>query len=442
MSASKENRTFRIFNSIDRLNKENSFKTFGSTKNIFKPKTNLFKNDYSQDLNSSRQRKLRNSIDFDQSKKEKILNNLNNIYSANAAVSSKQLKKKFSLFHKKKDLFNDDQDKEKPKVDDNEVNKNNIEEKPKTYSNFTNVPPKIKKFRTRFENRIKEENEKNEQSEKKIENNEKKEKISNNDLMEYYEENNSNVIKNFTYKENQNLNYRAYMEDKGVSVLNLNGDPDKALFCLFDGHGGEDVSKYLQNNFIKEFKEMMPFDDVKTSLSNLFLKIDSKITELELFEIGAAACIIYITKENGQRCLYSANVGDTRSVLISKNEYKRLSYDHRADDPEENKRIVKDGGIVFGGRVYGSLMLGRAFGDCQLKTHGVICQPHITRINITDNDKFVVLATDGIWDTVQESEVLDLSKKYDDSKEFCDILINKAMNKGSMDNISCFVINL
>ena len=35
--------------------------------------------------------------------------------------------------------------------------------------------------------------------------------------------------------------------------------------------------------------------------------------------MGATACIIYITKENGKRVLYSANIGDTRSLLISSN---------------------------------------------------------------------------------------------------------------------------
>ena len=343
------------------------------------------------------------------------------------------MQKRFSLFHKTKESVEEllNNDIEKPTINIDEENKINKVEKPRTYSTYTSV--KAKKFRSRFEKET--EDEKNEK-------NEKMEKISNNDLAEYFEENNSNVIKDFTYKENQNENYRAYMEDKGVSVLNLNGDPDKALFCLFDGHGGEEVSKFLQDNFIKEFKEMLPFNDVKTNLIKLFLKIDLKIKELELIEIGAAACIIYITKEKGKRCLYSANVGDTRSILISKNEFKRLSYDHKADDAEECKRIVKDGGIVFGGRVYGSLMIGRAFGDWQLKSHGVSCEPHITRINISNDDKYVILATDGIWDTIEESLAFDLSKKYDNSKEFCNTLVNKAIDKGSMDNISCFVINL
>ena len=432
MSASKENKTFRSFRySFNQLSSDNTYRGYASNKNIFNSNKKLFQNDYTEDLMSSRPGKIRKSIDLEKSKKSIIIKH---IYKVNNTISSKNLTQKFSLFRQNKDhvseIFNNNL--EKPIVNYYEGSTTNKDEKPKSYCTYTT--PKIKKFKGRYgKNKI------DEKEENKIE----EEKISNNNLTEYYLENNSKVIKNFAYKEDENSNYRAYMEDKGVSVLNLNGDPDKALFCLFDGHGGDEVSTFLQNNFIKEFKEMLPFNDVKKNLINLFLKIDLKIKDLNYFEIGAAACIIYITKENGQRCAYSANVGDTRSILISKNKFKRLSYDHRADDSQEYKRIIKDGGIVFGGRVYGSLMLGRSFGDWHLKSHGVSCEPHITRINISDNDKYIILATDGIWDTLEESEVFDLSKNYDsNTKEFCNTLIYKAMKKGSKDNISCFVINL
>ena len=41
------------------------------------------------------------------------------------------------------------------------------------------------------------------------------------------------------------------MEDKGKSILNFNNDPEKILFCLFDGHGGDKVSSFLQKNFYR-----------------------------------------------------------------------------------------------------------------------------------------------------------------------------------------------
>ena len=268
-----------------------------------------------------------------------------------------------------------------------------------------------------------------------------KEKISEINIPEYYNDN-CNLIRSFAYKENPNRTYRDYMEDKSRFVLNINGDNNSQLFCLFDGHGGVNVSQFLQDNFHIYFKEMLPISNPQENFKQLFSKVDNKIKDLNLLNIGSTACIVYITKEKGKKVLYSANIGDTRSLLISGNDYKRLSYDHRATDPEEFKRIVQGGGIVFGGRVYGTLMLSRAFGDWELKTYGVSSEPHVTKINISENDKYVIIATDGVWDTLDDDDVFQMSKNIDNSKDLCDNIVGKALDKGSMDNISCFVIKL
>ena len=268
-----------------------------------------------------------------------------------------------------------------------------------------------------------------------------KEKISDINTSEYFDENCS-LIKSFVYKENPNRGYRDYMEDKSRVVQNINGDRNSHLFCLFDGHGGANVSQYLQENFHKYFKDILPLSNPQKNFKELFSTVDNKIKDLNLLNMGATACIIYITKENGKKVLYSANIGDTRSLLISSNDYKRLSYDHRATDSNEYNRIIKNGGIVFAGRVYGSLMLSRAFGDWELKSYGVVSEPHVTKIYINDNDKYVIVATDGIWDTLEDGDVYNISKNMENARDLCNTLVEKAMEKGSMDNISCFVIKL
>ena len=268
-----------------------------------------------------------------------------------------------------------------------------------------------------------------------------KEKISEINISEYSDDN-CTLIKSFAYKENPNRGYRDYMEDKSRVVQNINGDKNSHLFCLFDGHGGVNVSQFLQDNFYKYFKEMLPMSNPQENFKELFNIVDNKIKDLNVLNIGSTACVIYITKENGKKVLYSANIGDTRSVLISSNDYKRLSYDHRATDTNEYNRIVQSGGIVFAGRVYGTLMLSRAFGDWELKSYGVISEPHVTKININENDKYVIMASDGIWDVLDDADVYEMSKNFENSKDLCNNIVEKALDKGSMDNISCFVINL
>ena len=354
MSGYHGKRTFSNFHyTHNQLSSDNPFKYFGTNYNPYQPKiTNQspYDNIFSREKKQNKFTPYEESSNLNENKRKANSPYYNKISSNSYAKNSN---KNYNLYRQNRDhigeLFNYPNQENKKYYSGNTNNKNDIQS---PYSTYTTPQKKNNKYKNYNDINI--------------------EKISNIDSTEYYIES-PNLIKNYAYKENPNLKYRDYMEDKGISILNINGDPDKALFCLFDGHGGDQVSKFLQNNFIKYFKDMLPFDDVEKCLIYLFKKLDEKIKNLNCFQVGAAACIIYITKENGKRCLYSANVGDTRSILISENNYKRLSYDHRADDSKEYKRIVNEGGIVFAGRVYGSLMLGRAFGDWELKSYGVTC---------------------------------------------------------------------
>ena len=99
------------------------------------------------------------------------------------------------------------------------------------------------------------------------------------------------------------------------------------------------------------------------------------------------------------------------------------------------------GGIIFGGRVFGNLMLTRAFWDYELKQYGVICNPHISKNEIDIDDKYIIIASDGVWDVIDDNYVFNLSKECKNSKELCDLIVKYSLEK-SLDNISCFVIKL
>jgi hypothetical protein len=52
------------------------------------------------------------------------------------------------------------------------------------------------------------------------------------------------------------------------------------------------------------------------------------------------------------------------------------------------------------------LAMARAFGDFCLKDYGVIAVPELSHRLLTDQDQFIVLATDGIWDVLSNEEVI------------------------------------
>ncbi|CAI7740052.1 unnamed protein product, partial [Closterium sp. NIES-53] len=49
-----------------------------------------------------------------------------------------------------------------------------------------------------------------------------------------------------------------------------------------------------------------------------------------------------------------------------------------------------------------------AFGDFELKSHGLICGPDVTVRTIDPSDQFVVMGSDGVWDVLSNAEVVEI----------------------------------
>lgn len=123
-------------------------------------------------------------------------------------------------------------------------------------------------------------------------------------------------------------------------------------------------------------------------------------------QCGSTACVGIIRVESGHKVLYIANVGDTRALLSRNGVEERLSIDHRVSEKSEKERVTKMGGVIINDRVGGSLILTRAFGDYALKDSGVIVTPTIRKHFVRPFDRFVVIASDGVYDTLTDQEVI------------------------------------
>lgn len=67
------------------------------------------------------------------------------------------------------------------------------------------------------------------------------------------------------------------------------------------------------------------------------------------------------------------------------------------------ERVTALGGRVFfnsGMRVMGILATTRAIGDHDLQPYGVVPTPEVLSIPRTDEQEFLVLASDGLWDVM------------------------------------------
>lgn len=180
--------------------------------------------------------------------------------------------------------------------------------------------------------------------------------------------------------------------------------------------------------------------DLCSAIDQVFVKIDNELRLLDADGCGSTGCVAIVRQEFGHRILYVANVGDTRAVLCWNGQAERLSCDHRPSDPNEVARIKAQGGIVFDGRVGGSLAITRAFGDHALKKDGVIPNPFINKHVLRPFDKYLVIASDGVWDTMEDQQAISLCRDELTTKQIAQNIVKTAIDQGSKDNTSCSVI--
>ncbi|WWC90182.1 uncharacterized protein L201_005115 [Kwoniella dendrophila CBS 6074] len=140
-----------------------------------------------------------------------------------------------------------------------------------------------------------------------------------------------------------------------------------------------------------------------------------------------------------RRVLYTANVGDARAVICRGGKAVRLTYDHKGSDAQEAKRITDAGGFVMNNRVNGVLAVTRSLGDSSMKEF-VVGSPYTTETALDEQDEFLIVACDGLWDVCEDQEAVDLIRKITDPQDASKYLLDHAMSNYSTDNLSVMVI--
>ena len=266
----------------------------------------------------------------------------------------------------------------------------------------------------------------------------------------------------YAYMDYPNLEHRQEMEDFHCIKQALGKRPNLSYFAIFDGHGGKEVASFLSINFhhylIEEINNIKfgindeeNINSIIESIKTAFIKIDQNILENENFktDVGSTATLIFIYYNNDndiknvERTLICANVGDSHGYLITKSNISRITIPHKCEDISEVQRIRDNGGIVFQGRIFGKLILTRTLGDKEMKKYGVIPLPYFYTKKIEKDDLFVIIASDGIWDVINEEELFKMGNEKDLSSEiFSKKIMDKAKERDTRDNSSCIVIKL
>lgn len=159
--------------------------------------------------------------------------------------------------------------------------------------------------------------------------------------------------------------------------------------------------------------------------------------------------------------LYVANAGDSRCIVCRAGKAIEMSHDHKPEDELEMKRIVAAGGkVTADGRVNGGLNLSRAIGDhsykknenLPLRDQMISALPDIRTLTVdTEEDEFMVIACDGIWNFMNSQQVVDfvrerLTPDSDKLSSICEELFDKCLAPTTVgdgtgcDNMTCIIV--
>nr|KAG5712986.1 hypothetical protein BaRGS_021780 [Batillaria attramentaria] len=218
----------------------------------------------------------------------------------------------------------------------------------------------------------------------------------------------------------------------------------------------------------------------KDGLVNAFLRLDRDITTealpsnlghagmnyscyldtLSIAFSGAVGCVAFVDGID----LLVANVGDSQAVLGVHNDNRweavPLSKQHNSENPAEVDRLLRthpneSSNIIRNRRLFGDLVPLRSFGDVRYKwtkndlkhllntkqvpnslisIYGDMliprnyrtppyldAEPEVIQHRLTPKDKFLVLATDGLWDCLSPDKVVQLVAGHMDGKQ---VLVN------------------
>ncbi|AGC02059.1 Serine/Threonine protein phosphatase [Acanthamoeba polyphaga moumouvirus] len=274
------------------------------------------------------------------------------------------------------------------------------------------------------------------------------------------------------------LGLRESNEDVELIEMNLIPQNDKYapidLFIVCDGHGGKEVAEFVApelKKYLMHPGNIYPLS--KNKINKIYNSIQNKLINHvdEIAETCGCTALVVVRylDSSDQENIQIINIGDCRAVLSRSGIAEPLSKDHKPIWPDEKKRIDKVNQKYYpetreihfdhGDWRIGDLSVSRSFGDLDNTPH-VTHLPDVYNKVLEYGDEFIVLACDGVWDVLQNHEVVNFIKDHQENNniQFYNIpgkypndevannkniarkLASYAIAKGSGDNVSVIII--
>uniref|UniRef100_A0A240SWW7 PPM-type phosphatase domain-containing protein n=1 Tax=Glossina morsitans morsitans TaxID=37546 RepID=A0A240SWW7_GLOMM len=223
----------------------------------------------------------------------------------------------------------------------------------------------------------------------------------------------------------------------------------------------KEIKDLYEESFSKFVKKISSQGQNERSkeIQNAFLSLDKDLSEealhhtnIRTMSVAMSGCVACVAHVEGID-LHVANTGDCTAVLGTQNTEtgqwlsKKLTVEHNTDNHREVKRILSEhpkeerDTAIRNDRLLGQLAPLRALGDFRYKwsnttmekyvvpVYGeasipqhyytppyLTAEPEVEHHKLTPNDKFLVIASDGLWDFLTPSQVVGLVGEHLSSK--------------------------
>ncbi|GMH36818.1 hypothetical protein BSKO_04691 [Bryopsis sp. KO-2023] len=206
--------------------------------------------------------------------------------------------------------------------------------------------------------------------------------------------------------------------------------------------------------------------EVEKALEKGFSEVDKSMVNGTVdCEFSGTTAVVGLLQESR---LYMAWVGDSKGVLAKTGpsgniEAVDLTVEHKPTLPAEKKRILNSNGRVERlvdetGSPIGpyrvwlqyawipGLAMSRALGDVLAHQVGVISEPELRAHDVTSEDVFLILASDGVWEFIDSQSAVDIIAQHSSVEDGCRQLVDEAYQRwlteeeGVVDDITAVVV--
>lgn len=254
-----------------------------------------------------------------------------------------------------------------------------------------------------------------------------------------------------------------------VGLDNTSGDT--AFFGVYDGHGpaGDACAIFTRESLCENLEACLGEGlSLERALERAYKNTNTAMHEAESIQddLSGTTAITLTFKDD---VMYTANVGDSRAIIVQQRggpdgelTAKHLSYDQTPYRKDERERVRRSGARVLSldqleglvppdEGVWDDIQLGstidlggdppriwdpegewpgtaftRSIGDAVAEELGVFAEPEISKRSMAPYDRFIVLASDGVFEFLTNKAVCDIVARCDDPLAACEAVVQEA----------------